>query len=36
MTYYYMYMGLLIVALVLWAVIAVREDNGNGGPPRKK
>jgi hypothetical protein len=32
MIYYYAYMGLLILALALWAVIAVREDapeNGN-------
>jgi hypothetical protein len=31
MVYYYLYMGLLILALVLWAVVAVREDGGNGG-----
>ena len=36
MTYYYMYMGLLIVALILWAIIAVREDDRNGGPPKRK
>jgi len=33
MLYYYLYMGLLIAALVLWAVIAFREDGENGGPP---
>lgn len=26
MVYYYAFMGLLILALILWAVIAVRED----------
>ncbi len=26
MIYYYAFMGLLILALVLWTVIAVRED----------
>jgi len=31
MIYYYLYMGLLVLALVLWAVIAVHEDAGNGG-----
>jgi hypothetical protein len=32
MTYYYIYMGLLIVALVLWAVVAL-YDGGDDGPP---
>lgn len=32
MVYYYFYMGLLVVALVLWAVIALRDDTDNGGP----
>ena len=36
MTYYYMYMGLLIIVLILWAIIAVREDDRNGGPPKGK
>ena len=36
MTYYYIYMGLLIIALILWAVIAVREDDRTGGPPKGK
>ena len=28
MIYYYLYMGLLVVSLVLWTIIAIREDNG--------
>jgi hypothetical protein len=31
MIYYYIYMALLIVSLVLWLIIAVREDSG--APP---
>ena len=27
MIYYYAYMGLLIFALILWAIIAVRDDS---------
>ena len=33
MVYYYLYMGLLILALVLWAVIAVQEDGDTDGNP---
>ena len=28
MIYYYAYMALLVLALILWAVIAVRDDGG--------
>jgi hypothetical protein len=30
MFFYYLYMVVLVVALVLWAVIAVRSDGGEG------
>ena len=29
MIYYYLYMGLMVVALVLWAIIAIRDDGGD-------
>ncbi len=35
MIYYYLYMGLLVLALVLWAVVALRDD-GSDGPPDKR
>jgi hypothetical protein len=35
MVYYYLYMGLLIVVLILWAVIAVREDDHDNGETNK-
>lgn len=28
---YYLYMGLMAVALFLWAVIALKDDQGNTG-----
>jgi hypothetical protein len=31
MFFYYAYMVLLVIALVLWAVIAVRDDGGEDG-----
>jgi len=34
MIFYYLYMGLVITALVLWTIIAVRED-GNGNDDSK-
>ncbi|GEM_PF-1546594 len=27
MVYYYLFMGLLILSLVLWTIIALREDS---------
>lgn len=29
MIYYYVYMGFVVVALILWAIIAVRDDGGD-------
>ena len=31
MVYYYVYMALLVTSLVLWVIIAVREDGGENG-----
>ncbi len=30
MFFYYLYMVLLVIALVLWAIIAIRDDGGEG------
>jgi len=30
MNYYYLYIGLLLVAVLLWAVIALHDDSDGG------
>jgi hypothetical protein len=35
MVYYYLYMGLLILALILWAIIAVRDDSGGNAQDKR-
>ncbi len=35
MVYYYVYMALLVASLVLWVIIAVREDGGENGDTKK-
>jgi len=32
---YYVYMGLLIITLILWAVIALRPDEPEDDAPKK-
>jgi hypothetical protein len=34
MLYYYLFMALLIVTLVLWAILAVRDDDTDSPEPR--
>lgn len=33
---YYLYMGLLVLVLFLWAVIAIRDDGANGSGNGKR
>ena len=35
MVYYYVYMALLVTSLVLWVIIAVREDGGENGDTKQ-
>ncbi|MCX5769152.1 MAG: hypothetical protein NTZ09_02585 [Candidatus Hydrogenedentes bacterium] len=35
MIYYYVYMALLVTSLVLWIIIAVREDGGENGDTKQ-
>ena len=35
MVYYYVYMALLVASLVLWVIIAVREDGGENGDTKQ-
>jgi hypothetical protein len=34
MLYYYLFMALLIVTLVMWAILALRDDDADSPKPR--
>ena len=34
--YYFLFMALLTITLILWAIVAIREDGAGNDPPSDK